>query len=174
MRDVSHEGAVQEGPSCRGSKLFDSLTHCLYFHVLACASGLGHMTKNSGRVEPRFWALRQFGEGGVRSWHSAGADTFSKQPPHSANRAEKSQTQPPHSANTDDTFSKQPGHSHKQERHMQKTADMTLKTDFSTFSKQRGHSRTLAVFRLQMWSCICFVACLCGLSDLQRRDARRA
>ena len=71
----------------------------------------------------------------------------------------------------EDTFSKQPGHSHKQERHIQKTADMTLKTDLSTFSKQRGHSRTLAIFRLQMWSCICFVACLCGLSDLERRTA---
>ena len=108
------------------------------------------------------------GRGGSRHIQQTAA-TFSKQ--NSANRAEQSQTRPPHSANTEDTFRKQPGHSHKQEPHMQKTADMTLKTDFSTLSKQRGHSRTLAFFRLQMWSCICFVACLCGLSALQRRKA---
>ena len=58
--------------------------------------------------------------------HSANSRRI-QQTKNSANRAEKSQTRPPHSANTEDTFSKQPGDTHKQERHIQKTADMTLK-----------------------------------------------
>ena len=96
----------------------------------------------------------------------SGADTFSKQGRKVTN----------HTA----TFSKHRGHMEQTARPQSQTGTPHSENSLHDIENRLEHIQQTARpqqdprhFRLQMWSCICFVACLCGLYDPQTLSTSR-